>query len=106
MLTWTWNASASTWPLPWAAATLSSTPAGALVLQAALEGQGLALGWRHIVEPLIAQGRLVRPVPQSVSTDQPMYIVASRAGRVRSDVMALKDWLVQEASAAAPPMAR
>ena len=100
------NANASTWPLPWAAATLSSTPAGALVLQAALEGQGLALGWRHIVEPLIAQGRLVRPVPQSVSTDQPMYIVASRAGRVRSDVMALKDWLVQEASAAAPPMAR
>ena len=77
-----------------------------IVLQAALEGQGLALGWRHIVEPLIAQGRLVRPVPQSVSTDQPMYIVASRAGRVRSDVMALKDWLVQEASAAASPMAR
>ena len=56
------------------------------------------MGWRHIVEPLIAQGRLVRPVPQSVSTDQPMYIVASRAGRARSDVMALKDWLVTEAA--------
>jgi hypothetical protein len=26
-----------------------------------------------------------------------MYIVASRAGRARSDVMALKDWLVGEA---------
>lgn len=67
-----------------------------IVLQAALEGQGLALGWRHLVEPLLAQGRLVRPLAQSVSTDQPMYIVASRAGRARSDVMALKDWLVQE----------
>jgi hypothetical protein len=27
-----------------------------------------------------------------------MYIVASRAGRARSDVMALKDWLVTEAT--------
>jgi hypothetical protein len=27
-----------------------------------------------------------------------MYIVASRAGRARSDVMALKDWLVVEAA--------
>ena len=68
-----------------------------IVLQAALEGQGLALGWRHIVEPLIAQGRLVRPIAQTVTTDQPMYIVASRAGRARHDVMALKDWLVHEA---------
>ena len=68
------------------------------MLQAALEGQGLALGWRHIVEPLIAQGRLVRPVPHSVTTNQPMYIVASRAGRARNDVMALKDWLVREAA--------
>jgi LysR family transcriptional regulator, glycine cleavage system transcriptional activator len=68
-----------------------------IVLQAALEGQGVALGWRHIVAPLIAQGRLVRPVTQSVITDQPLYIVASRAGRARADAMALREWLVQEA---------
>ena len=49
------------------------------------------------MEPLIAQGRLVRPIAQTVTTDQPMYIVASRAGRARHDVMALKDWLVHEA---------
>jgi DNA-binding transcriptional LysR family regulator len=70
-----------------------------IVLQAALEGQGVALGWRHIVAALIAQGRLVRPIPQSVTTDQPMYLVASRAGRARVDAMHLKDWLVAEATA-------
>ena len=77
-----------------------------IVLQAALEGQGLALGWRHIVEPLIAQGRLVRPIAQTVTTDQPMYIVASRAGRARHDVMALKDWLVHEAGHAVGDLPR
>jgi len=35
-----------------------------VVLQAAIEGQGVALGWRHLVEPLVVeQGLLLRPVP-------------------------------------------
>jgi LysR family glycine cleavage system transcriptional activator len=67
-----------------------------IVLQAALEGQGVALGWTHIVAPLIAQGRLVRPMTQSVKTDQPIYIVASRAGRLRPEAMQLRDWLMAE----------
>jgi DNA-binding transcriptional LysR family regulator len=71
-----------------------------IVLQAAMEGQGVAQGWRHIVEPLIAQGLLVRPIAQSVTTDQPMYIVAPGGRELRPDVLNLKDWLVAEAQAA------
>lgn len=70
-----------------------------IVLQAALEGQGVALGWRHIVAPLIEQGLLVRPLKESVTTDQPMYIIASRAGRSRPDAMHLRDWLMAEVRA-------
>ena len=72
-----------------------------IVLQAAMEGQGVAQGWRHIVEPLIAQGLLVRPIPESVTTDQPMYIVAPGGRELRGDVKNLKDWLVGEAGALA-----
>jgi LysR family glycine cleavage system transcriptional activator len=68
-----------------------------VVLQAAIEGQGVALGWRHLVDPLIAQGLLVRPVTQSVTTDQPIYIVASRRGKLRAEAVFLRDWLVGEA---------
>ncbi len=68
-----------------------------VVLQAAIEGQGVALGWRHLVAPLLEQGLLVRPIPQSVTTDQPIYIVASRAGQLRDDAVALRDWLMAEA---------
>lgn len=74
-----------------------------IVLQAALEGQGVALGWRHLVAPLLEQGLLVRPVPQSVTTDQPIYIVASRAGQLREDAVALRDWLVAEARTGGAP---
>ena len=60
------------------------------------------MGWRHLVAPLISQGLLVRPVPQSVTTEQPIYIVASRRGKLRADAAPLRDWLVAEAKAAAP----
>lgn len=70
-----------------------------IVLQAAIEGQGVAQGWRHIVEPLIAQGLLVRPLKESITTDQPMYIIAPAGKPLRADVEALKDWLVSEAGA-------
>ena len=73
-----------------------------VVLQAALEGQGVALGWRHIVAPLLAQGLLARPLAQSVTTDQPMYIVASKSGVLRPDAMHLRDWLIAEARSSQP----
>jgi DNA-binding transcriptional LysR family regulator len=69
-----------------------------IVLQAAIEGQGVAQGWRHIVQPLIQQGLLVRPLQQSVTTEQPLFITAPAAKALRPDVAFLKDWLVAEAA--------
>lgn len=70
-----------------------------IVLQAALEGQGVALGWRHIVAPLIEQGRLVVPLRQAVTTDQPIYIVAPAGRALRPAASDLRDWLIAEARA-------
>jgi DNA-binding transcriptional LysR family regulator len=69
-----------------------------IVLQAAIEGQGVAQGWRHIVQPLMAQGLLVRPLRQSVTTGQPLFITAPLGRALRPDVAYLKDWLVAEAA--------
>lgn len=69
-----------------------------IVLQAAIEGQGIAQGWKHLVEPLIAQGLLVKPLQESVTTDQPFYVVAPKNTELRSDVLNLKNWLVAEAN--------
>ncbi len=68
-----------------------------VVLQAAIEGQEVALGWRHLVAPLLEQGLLVPPIPQCVTTDQPIYIVASGSGQLRGDAVFLRDWLMAQA---------
>ena len=67
-----------------------------VVLQAAIDGQGIAQGWKHIVDPLIAHKMLVRPSPESVRTDSPMYIIADKDRELRADVRVVKDWLLEE----------
>jgi LysR family glycine cleavage system transcriptional activator len=69
-----------------------------IVLQAAIEGQSIAQGWKHIVDPLIQQGLLVQPLSPSITTDQPFYVIAPRDRELRSDVEHLKNWLIQEVS--------
>lgn len=67
-----------------------------LILQAALEGQGVALGWRHIVADLLSAGRLVEVGP-SVRSDQPFPILTRKHPALGADALALRDWLIEVA---------
>ena len=67
-----------------------------VVLQAALEGQGIALGWRHIIEPLLAQERLVQAVPEIYITEHPFYILAPKGNVLRPAAECLRNWLITE----------
>ena len=64
-----------------------------LVLQAALEGQGVALGWGHIVGDLIESGRLTA-LWHAMSTNQPFVILSSSGRQLSDGAIALRDWLV------------
>ncbi len=67
-----------------------------IVIQAALEGQGVALGWMHIIQPLVDQGRLVQVLPQIVTTDEPFYILAKSDTALSPAASCLKNWLIEE----------
>jgi len=67
-----------------------------IVVQAAMEGQGVALGWSHIVSPLIEQGKLVAIGGQAISTEQPFYIISPEQRQLSQEAQALRDWLLLE----------
>ena len=46
-----------------------------LVIEAACNGLGVALGWGHLVDDLIASGRLLRPVDASLETEFGYYLI-------------------------------
>ena len=67
-----------------------------IVVQAAIEGQGFVLGWHHIVQPLIEQGKLVAPFSTRIKTPAPFYVIAREDKELRSEAKALLDWLLVE----------
>ncbi|MEL6318598.1 MAG: LysR substrate-binding domain-containing protein, partial [Pseudomonadota bacterium] len=69
-----------------------------LVLQAALEGQGVAIGWRHLAAPLIAQGRLARASPRSLRTGRGYWVIAPPGARSPA-AEAARAWLLSESDA-------
>lgn len=65
-----------------------------LILQAAIEGQGVALGWKHIVRDLLDSGRLLA-LDQPVSTNQPFPVLERRFPSPSKEAKALRDWLAR-----------
>jgi DNA-binding transcriptional LysR family regulator len=67
-----------------------------LIIQAATEGQGLAIGWLHLVDDLIADGRLARLGSLSVATDHP-FVVLTRTEHPGTAAASLVEWLLASA---------
>lgn len=72
-----------------------------LVLQAARQGQGVALGRLTLASDDVKAGRLVQPFAQALPNDFSYWLVHPRPLAGRSDVAAFKAWLLAEAKSAA-----
>jgi LysR family glycine cleavage system transcriptional activator len=70
---------------------------GALVIQAAVRGEGVALGTKALALEHLAAKRLVRPFHLSLTTDFAYYVVCSKARAQEPDLVAFRRWLVAEA---------
>jgi len=70
-----------------------------LTLHAAMAGQGVALGWHHIVGPLVSSGSLVRLGDREVRTDRPFQILALADRTLSPAAAAMRDWLIAEVAA-------
>src|SRR5262249_15590959 len=70
------------------------------MVQAAVGGQGVAMGIGRLVQGLMAGGRLVAPFRESTEGARAYFILRSAFTRDRPHVEAFVDWLGQEARAA------
>ena len=70
-----------------------------LSIQAAVDGLGIALGWAHLVDPLLDAGRLVRPLGESqVRTDHGYYLLVPQNRPAFPGRDEVTDWLMQISS--------
>lgn len=67
-----------------------------LLIQAAIGGQGIAIGWRHLVDDLLEQGLLCRPVTGTAISTYGYYVVLPQRKRRVQLVQQFVDWLASE----------
>jgi len=79
-------------------------PAGSLrfsqydqTIQAAIDGQGVALGTSPLVRQLIKQGRLVAPLEKKFESSRAYYLVISPGAVDRPEVKDFAGWLLRQA---------
>lgn len=68
-----------------------------LLIQMALDDQGIALGWDHLVRHLIRQGRLVRPVQEELTFSEALqYLMVNEKKADDPACVRLRDWLIEQ----------
>ena len=68
----------------------------ALVLQAAIAGEGIAIGWRHVVESLFTAGLLKPAFAESWITGEEFYLIWSERTHLSEPAQQVRDWIISE----------
>lgn len=68
----------------------------ALVIQAAIAGQGVALGWLPLIDEQVRAGQLVAAVAEPLVTERGYYLVQPRAQRAPQALVRLREWILAE----------
>ncbi len=71
----------------------------ALVLQAAMAGEGYAFGWRHLTDPLVEQGLLAARTDLSWRTGLGFYLVWSSTRPPSQAACQVRDWILADSAA-------
>lgn len=69
-----------------------------LLIQAAIAGQGVAIGWRHLVDALLEQQLLCRPVEGAATSALGYFVVVPQRKRRGQMVQRFVDWVMEEQS--------
>lgn len=67
-----------------------------LVIQAAVNGRGVALGWWHVVAHALLQKELLPAARNHLKTGQFYYLVATSRRPLRKPAKLVRDWLLSE----------
>ena len=74
------------------------------VIQAALDGQGIALGFSCLVDDLVSKGLLVRPLDVTLSKGYAAYLVVPGGAALSPGARRFFDWVLEEAAISVTPV--
>ena len=70
-----------------------------MLTQAALDGQGIALGSGRLADDYIARGAFVRPIVATLDSDRGFYLLIPEDTPLSAQAALFRDWILAEAHA-------
>ena len=67
-----------------------------LVIQAVLAGEGIALGWSHLIERQVQSGALIPVGDHVLVTGNAFYVVWPKSRELSLPARKVRDWLVAQ----------
>ena len=67
-----------------------------IALQAASDGMGIVLGWKHLCKPKIDSGELVILSDTSIPAPSAIYIMSEKEELLPENVKILRDFLISK----------
>ncbi len=71
-------------------------------IEAAVQGEGIALGWRHLVSGHLAGGQLVAPLPEVWRSGQAIHLVMPAQRPAKHGTELFRDWLLEQMQGTQP----
>ena len=68
-----------------------------IMIEAAIDGQGIGLGWHGLLDDFLASGQLVKPVQGELRTGRGYYLVRRQSARRNEIVDSFCQWIVESA---------
>lgn len=76
-----------------------------LLIQMVLNSQGVALGFDHLVRPLVEKGQLARPVEQQMELADSRHYLACREDKSNDSALGrFRDWFLEQSQQASAPV--
>ncbi|PPC78486.1 LysR family transcriptional regulator [Pokkaliibacter plantistimulans] len=101
---YTWNSLLAAWGIREAPSVAGlSFDNYTLLVQAAIAGRGIAIGWRYLTDTLLEQGLLARLTAESVSSHFGYHLILPERKRRIRLIEAFVQWIRQEAASAQSP---
>jgi DNA-binding transcriptional LysR family regulator len=95
------------WRLRWCPETEGAGPRQAVanysvVLMQAIAGRGIALGWKPMLDDLLAAGTLIKAGDFPLTSDRGYFIIEALGRPIRDEVKFLREWLLGQVGALSP----
>ena len=71
-----------------------------VLIQAALGGQGIALGGGRLADDFVARGALVRPIGDTMRDERSFYLIRPAEVELDESAALFRDWILKEAETA------